>query len=225
MNNSVLVLRQRLLASATREFNARGGRVLRCETCLLAQTHCICAGIKVAEQCQSAVCILMSHNESFKPSNTGRLIADVMPDNYAFRWSRTEPEPELLALLNNPTYQPILVFPAEEAEGHEIIERVTRQPDKVPLFIFLDGTWREAKRMFRKSPYLSAFPVLSITPETLSDYRLRVAPHEHQLGTAEVACMVLRDNGESQAAEYLQQHFIDFRNAYLRSKNRFPPEE
>ena len=220
MKNSVLILRQKQIAAAKREFKARGSKLSRCEACLLSEHLCICDNLEVAEDCQSAVCLLMYHNESFKPSNTGRLIADVVPDNYAFRWDRTEPDEALLSLLKDPSYQPIVVFPADSAEPERVITKVERIESKKPLFIFLDGTWREAKKMFRKSEYLDTFPVLSVSPDSLSDYKLRVAPHAHQLGTAEVACVVLAESGESSAAEKLTAHFIDFRDAYLKGKRR-----
>tara|TARA_Y100001956_G_scaffold24537_1_gene24253 strand:+ start:1065 stop:1733 length:669 start_codon:yes stop_codon:yes gene_type:complete len=218
VKNSVLVLRQKQIAAAKREFKARGSKLSRCESCLLSEHLCICDNLEVAEDCQSAVCLLMYHNESFKPSNTGRLIADVVPDNHAFRWDRTEPDEALLSLLKDSSYQPIVVFPADSAEPERVITKVERIESKKPLFIFLDGTWREAKKMFRKSEYLDTFPVLSVSPDSLSDYKLRVAPHAHQLGTAEVACVVLAEAGESSAAEKLTAHFIDFRDAYLKGK-------
>lgn len=218
MKNSVLVLRAQQMSEARREFKARGAKVVRCERCLLAEHYCICEQVEQA-QCDAAVCLLMYHNESFKPSNTGRLIAEVIPDNYAFRWDRTAPEPQLLALLQNPQYQPMIIFPASDVEDtSRVVTQIERVESKRPLFIFLDGTWREAKKMIRKSPYLDKFPVLSITPEKLSDYRLRVAPHEHQLGTAEVAIMVLALAGETDATNKLEQHFINFRDAYLLGK-------
>ena len=167
----------------------------------------------------------MYHNESFKPSNTGRLIAEIVPDNYAFRWDRTSPDPALLALLNNDKYQPFVIFPAEDVETDRVVTQVEPVAGKTPLFIFLDGTWREAKKMIRKSPYLDNLPVLSITAQKLSDYRLRVAPHAHQLGTAEVAIMVLALAGEVDASIKLEQHFIKFRDAYLLGKrNKGRPE-
>jgi DTW domain-containing protein YfiP len=218
VKNSVLILRQKQIAAAKREFKARGSKLSRCEACLLSEHLCICDNLQVAEDCQSAVCLLMYHNESFKPSNTGRLIADVVPDNHAFRWDRTEPDEALLSLLKDPSYQPIVVFPADSAEPERVITKVERIESKKPLFIFLDGTWREAKKMFRKSEYLDAFPVFSVSPDSLSDYKLRVAPHAHQLGTAEVACVVLAEAGERSAAEKLTAHFIDFRDAYLKGK-------
>ena len=167
----------------------------------------------------------MYHNESFKPSNTGRLIAEIVPDNYAFRWDRTSPDPALLALLNNDKYQPFVIFPAEDVETDRVVTQVEPVAGKTPLFIFLDGTWREAKKMIRKSPYLDNLPVLSITAQKLSDYRLRVAPHAHQLGTAEVAIMVLALANEVDASTKLEQHFIKFRDAYLLGKrNKGRPE-
>ena len=196
----------------------------RCEQCLIAKHYCICEGAEYAS-CDAAVCLLMYHNESFKPSNTGRLIAEIVPDNYAFRWDRTSPDPALLALLNNDKYQPFVIFPAEDVETDRVVTQVETLAGKQPLFIFLDGTWREAKKMIRKSPYLDNLPVLSITAQKLSDYRLRVAPHAHQLGTAEVAIMVLALANEVDASTKLEQHFIKFRDAYLLGKrNKGRPE-
>ncbi len=224
LKNSVLALRAQQISESRREFNARGGKMDRCEQCLIAKHYCICEGAEYAS-CDAAVCLLMYHNESFKPSNTGRLIAEIVPDNYAFRWDRTSPDPALLALLNNDKYQPFVIFPAEDVETDRVVTQVETLAGKQPLFIFLDGTWREAKKMIRKSPYLDNFPVLSITAQKLSDYRLRVAPHAHQLGTAEVAIMVLALADEVDASTKLEQHFIKFRDAYLLGKrNKGRPE-
>ena len=224
LKNSVLALRAQQISESRREFNARGGKMDRCEQCLIAKHYCICEGAEYAS-CDAAVCLLMYHNESFKPSNTGRLIAEIVPDNYAFRWDRTSPDPALLALLSNEQYQPFVIFPAEDVETDRVVTQVEPVAGKTPLFIFLDGTWREAKKMIRKSPYLDNLPVLSITAQKLSDYRLRVAPHAHQLGTAEVAIMVLALANEVDASTKLEQHFIKFRDAYLLGKrNKGRPE-
>ncbi|MEI8704737.1 tRNA-uridine aminocarboxypropyltransferase [Pseudoalteromonas sp. B62] len=227
MKNSVLALRAQQISESRREFNARGGKLDRCEQCLIAKHYCICKGVEQAD-CTAAVCLLMYHNESFKPSNTGRLIAEIVPDNHAFRWDRTDPNSALLALINDSQYQPMVVFPAEDVEEGRAITEVSIELGKKPLFIFLDGTWREAKKMIRKSPYLDNLPVLSVTADKLSDYRLRVAPHAHQLGTAEVAIMVLALAGEMDASTKLEQHFIKFRDAYLlgkRNKGRPEPDQ
>ncbi|SFC45983.1 tRNA-uridine aminocarboxypropyltransferase [Pseudoalteromonas denitrificans] len=219
MGNSVLALRQKQLLTSKKEFKARGAKLKRCDHCLIDINECICDGIEQA-QCGLAVCMLMYHNESFKPSNTGRLIADIIPNNFAFRWDRTEPDEALLTLLKDPQYQPIVIFPEDNVSPARIMSTIARENDKTLLLIFLDGTWREAKKMIRKSPYLDDFPVLAISPDKMSEYKLRVAIHEHHLGTAEVAIMVLELAGEHDAAKKLDRHFTDFREAYLKCKKR-----
>ncbi len=215
--NSVLQLRARELAQSRRPFLARGSRAVRCDACLLTQSNCICAS-KPRVVCRSAVCLLMYKGEVYKPSNTGRLVADVVADNYAFQWQRTEHDPELLALLAHPAYQPIVVFPHEYAVPDRCIHTPRRLPGiqqgKVPLFLLLDGTWREARKMFN-SPYLATLPVLGITPEQASLYKLREAAHSHQLCTAEVAIEVLKLADDHAAADALNHYFHVFRERYL----------
>lgn len=106
---------------------------------------------------KSRFCLLMFDTEPMKPSNTGRLIADILPDTVAFQWSRTEPSQDLLDLVQNPDYQPMVVFPASYAdEQREVI--FTPPAGKPPLFIMLDGTWPEARKMFRKVRIWIIFP-------------------------------------------------------------------
>jgi DTW domain-containing protein YfiP len=220
MPNAVLALRLRELTKTTKPFNARGSRVIRCDDCLLPQADCLCACVPNATA-RSAFLFLMYTGECYKPSNTGRLIADVAAESFAFVWDRTQPDAELLALLKNPRYQPYVVFPHEYAEASRCVSDVvppTAEPGPIPLFIMLDGTWREAKKMFSKSPYLANFPVLGIQPSTSSNYVLREAAHLHQLCTAEVGIEVLKLAGDVQAATDLQQYFREFRRRYMAGK-------
>ncbi|WP_261373364.1 tRNA-uridine aminocarboxypropyltransferase [Rheinheimera sediminis] len=214
--NSVMALRERELQKTVRVFNARGSRVIRCPLCLLPVPDCICAA-KPTPSSRSAFCFVMYKGEAYKPTNTGRLIADVAPENFAFVWDRTQPDPELLALLKNPRYAPIVVFPQQYAAAERCINAVDTG-DKIPLFVMLDGTWREAKKMFSKSPYLDGFPVLGIQPEQSSLYQLREAAHEHQLCTAEVGIAVLELAGDGKAAEELTTYFAIFRKNYIAGK-------
>ena len=223
--NSVLDLRSRELAKATRVFNARGTKIVRCEHCLVGKSECICQ-FRPTVNCRSAMCFIMYRGEYFKPSNTGRIIADVIRNNHAYVWERTQLDPQLEALLNDPQYAPIVVFPQQYAEPSRWI---STQADlsqstqgKIPLFVMLDGTWREAKKMF-KSPYLAALPVLGIQPTENSSYQLREAAHLHQLCTAEVAIEILKIAEDNQAASALDSYFSRFRDAYLVHKPHLRP--
>ena len=163
----------------------------------------------------------MYTGECYKPSNTGRIIADVIADNHAFVWDRTKPDATMLALLSDARYAPIVVFPQQYAEPERCInsplELTAVQSGKIPLFVMLDGTWREAKKMF-KSPYLANLPVLGIQPEQASGYKLREAAHLHQLCTAEVAIAVLHLAQDTEAAQALANYFDIFRRAYIAGK-------
>lgn len=216
-DNAVLHLRAERLARSTRPFIARGNRIRRCQRCLLPLKQCLCATLK-PQLAQSRFCLMMYDTEPMKPSNTGRLIADVLPDTLAYGWSRTEPPQALLTLLQSQVYQPLVVFPAEYATAGRKVVSAPQADGKPPLFIMLDGTWPEARKMFRKSPWLDAFPVVSVSLERLSAYRLREAHEAHQYCTAEVATALLQLAGDDAAAQGLHDHFTLFRERYLAGK-------
>ncbi len=224
--HAVARLRAARLARSVKPFLARGGpKGERCSGCRLVPSHCICA-LRPNVPTRAGMCLLMADIEPLKPSNTGWLIADVVADTFAFGWARTEVAPELLALLGDPQWQPYVVFPAEFADDarvvHEVKHNANTQPTKRPLFILLDGTWDEARKMFRKSPYLQNFPVLSLQPEQLSRYKLRRAQSEAHLCTAEVGAMCLALASDTQAAEALNAYFEVFTEHYLKAKQQLP---
>ncbi|MTD37852.1 DTW domain-containing protein [Erwinia sp. CPCC 100877] len=220
--NAVLRLRAERLARATRPFLARGNRVRRCQHCLLPLKQCLCDTIQ-PKLSRSRFCLVMYDTEPMKPSNTGRLIADILPDTLAFQWSRTEPPAALLTLLSEPHWQPMVVFPAAFASDERQVIHAPPDNAKTPLFIMLDGTWSEARKMFRKSPWLDSFPVISVELDRLSDYQLREAHARDHYCTAEVASALLSLAGDDEAAQGLQQHFALFRERYLAGKPHHQP--
>lgn len=228
-DHAVSRLRTSRLAASSKPYVARGAGLVRCAGCRLIASHCICALRPVVPTC-AGVCLLMGDIEALKPSNTGWLIADVVADTWAFGWARTAVAPELLTLLADPQWQPYVVFPAEYAEAKQRV--VTEVPAatlgvegnvvKRPLFVLLDGTWSEARKMFRKSPYLDRLPVLSLHPEQVSSYRLRRSTQEHHFCTAEVAALCLALAGEARAAESLVAWFDVFSERYLCIREQLP---
>ncbi|WP_211263048.1 tRNA-uridine aminocarboxypropyltransferase [Vibrio hepatarius] len=220
-------LYQQRLEKSTKPFNARGCKVIRCQYCQVSQTHCICQHQPDIES-DVAVMLLVSENEVFKPSNTGRLILDTVKEGYVYQWNRTEPDPQMLDLLEDERYQPIVVFPEDYVEDPaRLIDEAPRSfcNGKKPLLIFLDGSWREARRIFRKSPYLDRLPVLSISPQVVSNYVMRRSDNEQHLATAEVASLVLRELDEHLVANTLALWFEAFKESYLLSKSRGKMDE
>ncbi len=164
----------------------------------------------------------MYDTEPLKPTNTGWLIADVIQDTHAFLWSRIEVDEQLLALLDDPQWQPYIVFPGEFVAEERVVNKVSRLDGKRPLFILLDATWTEARKMFRKSPYLERFPVLSLEPEQISRYRLRRSRRDDHFCTAEVAALCLELAGDASASGVLDAYLDVFSAHYLGAKYQNP---
>lgn len=223
--HAVSRLRSLRLQRSTRPFKARGGpHGERCAGCRLLPSYCICA-LRPIVPSYAAVCLLMSDTEPLKPSNTGWLIADVIPDTFAFAWARTEVDPALLALLADPQWQPYVVFPGEFVDPARVVSDLApvqsyadQAKTKRPLFILLDATWSEARKIFKKSPYLLHFPVLSLQPEQISNYRLRRSRRDDHFCTAEVAALCLELAGETHAAQTMDAYLDLYTEHYLRAK-------
>lgn len=226
--HAVSRLRSARLARSAKPFLARGGpHGERCAGCRLLPSHCICA-LRPVLPVRAGVCLIMADIEPLKPSNTGWLVADVVADTFAFGWARTEVDPALLALLADPQWQPYLVFPGEFVDSARAVTDVLpadAAASKRPLFVLLDATWPEARKMFRKSPYLDKLPVLSLLPEQLSRYRLRRSQREDHVCTSEVAALCLELAGEAHAAQMLEAYLDVFTNHYLQAKNQLPVNE
>ena len=228
MPHAVSRLRTARLARSVKPFLARGGsRLAHCPGCRLIPSHCLC-DLRPAITTRAGVCLIMCDIEPLKPSNTGWLIADVVPDTWAFGWARTEVDPALLALLADPQWQPYLVFPGEFVDAQRVVHRV--QADvagagpkvRRPLFVLLDATWPEARKMFRKSPYLDHLPVLSLAPEQISRYRLRRSKRDDHFCTSEVASLCLALADEPLAAQTLEAYLDVFSIHYLTARQQQP---
>jgi len=221
MSHAVSRLRAERLARSIKPFVARGSRAPRCPECRVIFDYCLCAW-RPRVEAGSAMCLLMHDTEPLKPTNTGWLIADTITDTSAFGWQRTVVDEQLLTLLDQPQWQPYIVFPGEFVEPSRVVTEVRPEAGKRPLFILLDATWTEARKMFRKSPYLERFPVLSLEPEQISRYRLRRSKRDDHFCTAEVAAMCLELAGDQVAAQALDAYLDVFSTHYLGAKFQLP---
>lgn len=228
MPHAVSRLRAARLARSVKPFLARGGfKRERCDGCRLVPSHCIC-DLRPSVPTRSGVCLLMADIETLKPTNTGWLIADVVADTFAFGWARTETDPALLTLLGDPQWQPYVVFPGEYAAPGRVVHAL-QPPDtpgaeagKRPLFILLDGTWAEARKMFGRSPCLAHLPVLSLQPDRISQYKLRRSHRDDHFCTSEVAALCLSLAGERVAGQTLAAWLDVFTHHYLQARNQLP---
>ncbi|MEQ4537536.1 tRNA-uridine aminocarboxypropyltransferase [Billgrantia desiderata] len=205
-----------------REFKARGSFTERCPGCNLPVLNCLCP-YRVSAGSEARVWLLTHPLEHLKPTNTGRLIGDVLPDTEVFTWYRTAPNERLLTLLDDPRFAPFVIFPDDQPDYADRVVDMgavgeVKAGGKTPVFILLDGTWRQARRIFRKSPYLDRLPVLPLATTRLTRYRLRKPASQAHLCTAEVAAELLRQSGDERAAQVLDDYFDAFNVSYDASR-------
>lgn len=199
-------------------FNARGSKVIRCQCCCLPTQSCICAELQQTEA-MADFWLLMHHNEFYKPSNTGRLICHSFPNTGVSEWQRLFMSPEFETQMNARKASMCIVFPEAPDYKHRMIKDPSEIPEK-PLFIIPDGTWRQARRIFRHSHYLQDLPVIEPTILSRSNYFLRKSKQDNHLCTAEVAIALLEQIGDLCAAEILINNFNVFNQGYFAAKGR-----
>ncbi len=223
------------LAESTTPFLARGKSVIRCEVCQMASFACMCAWRpKLQSRCEFI--LLMHRIEVFKPTNTGRLIADVLPEQtHVFCWSRTEPAKDLLALLRDDNRRCFIVFPASSDSNANVAGKAGRKiynkiPDneKIPTFILLDGTWKQSGRMFHLSRWLDDVGCISLSDVLLRDYvksyAMRKSHQDNYLSTAEAAALCLQLIDEQKNSAVLLNYFQLFNEHYLATRACCAPE-
>ncbi|KMT64758.1 tRNA-uridine aminocarboxypropyltransferase [Catenovulum maritimum] len=225
--DSFSALYQARLARSTRPFQARGIKLKRCPQCFIAEYNCVCKW-RPATQSKLDVILIMHSDEILKPTNTGRLISDLLPDNcFTFEWSRTQISPRLLDLLNDETRLCLLVYPTDTNKVAELTPEMSKQVElgKTLTLVVLDGTWRQSKKMYNQSDWLQVLPSIDLNIENASKYLMRKAPEASQLSTAQAAAIAMGQVGESKLASVLLAYFDVFNLHYYACRMTTKVEE
>lgn len=184
-----------------------------CNKCGLPKISCICN--RAPDIITSAqIWILSTEREFYRPSNTARLLKLINPHSTEiFLWERTKKPEQLIENINNKRYEPYLLFPVEEEE--EQCRKVEyKNTGKIPAFILIDGTWKEARKILRKSDYLSKLPRISLEPTFKSQYDLRRGAAEGNLCTIEAAVEVLKVTKEFENSQAIDGFYKLFLRSY-----------
>ncbi len=181
-------------------------------------THqCICHLIpKLDSQCHI---LLLSHaNELQRPTNTGKLLSNTLANTKVAVWERGCKAEEVDARLVNKVWKSIILFPAPDNTVSTIGNQKECEQEKT-LYIILDATWQEAKKMYRKTPWLQALPHLELETQSDSTYSLRRNQESGHLCTCEVGIELLHSNGEQHNAQRLQEYFEYYLKAFKADKS------
>lgn len=219
------ILRAQCKAKSKRPFLARGINVIRCSNCLMAEFACFCH-LRAQQACPVEFILLFHRDEIHKPTNSGRLIADLFPnDTKAYVWSRTAPSDELIQHLNRKKEQCTVLFPhTDTAQSQNRKQRVLLTPiqheNQKHCFIILDGTWKQASKMFHQSEWLKHIPHFELSSAAQRSFLVRHASHDMQFATAEVTAMLLHTLGHESQSQQLLHYYQTFNERCLISRKR-----
>lgn len=79
-----------------------------------------------------------------------------------------------------------VLFPTPSSQPIE-----TSDTSAVSEWIVIDGTWRKARKIFLSNPWLNALPHFHFDAPPASAYRIRKAPRDDRLSTAEAIAYLL----------------------------------
>lgn len=84
------------------------------------------------------------------------------------------------------TQNAYLLFPSKNA-----IDLAEVKQDKPVTLVVVDGTWWQARSLWKRNPSIAALPHVRFTPRAPSDYRIRREPADHCVATIEALAHVL----------------------------------
>jgi DTW domain-containing protein YfiP len=162
---------------------------------------------------------VIHQNEFARDTNTGHWLEKSFINATTHLWQRTTPCPELVKLIETGDFDPYLLFPKSTGLNMETLQTRHKYSSKKPLFIVLDGTWQEVRKMLRQTAWLNNIPAITLTPSSNSIYHLRRNQAKGNLCTLEVGCQLLTELGYNEDAKQLLAFLNHYTLAFKADKS------
>ena len=186
-----------------------------CYKCFWPQALCWCQSLQPMETRTRFVFLMHPKEYKEEKAGTGRLTHLCLPNSELHMGKGFDDHATVQALLNDPQYFPVLLYPGAEAvnlsaagskeQGASIAKasepKAGSAENSAPgsvlqalysqlahrrlAVIILDATWSGARKMLRLSPSLQRLPRLTFTPSAPSRYVIKQQPQVGCLSTLE----------------------------------------
>ena len=163
----------------------RNNSASRCARCRMHSSLCVCPLIPTL-QTRTRLVLVIHRAEDRKPTNTGKLATEALPNSeVVIRGRASKPQDDLSWAEGT---RPLFLFPHEDAVplGSIVLD------DRPITLIVPDGNWRQAAKVRNRVAGLSAVPCVSLPIGAPSVYRLRVEAHPFGMATIEAIARSLR---------------------------------
>jgi DTW domain-containing protein len=179
-----------------------------CPQCLMAEAICICSSVpRIATRTE--IVIVRHVTESYLTSNTGRLVALALPNARIIEYG------------GGGVWDDTGLFAPDTA----LLYRAGRASQKVETparLVVLDGTFRQARRMYTRIPALRHLPELALPAPSSTPKRLREPPLPDGMSTVEAVAAALALLEGPEIAEPLMLLYAEFvrRSDHWRGRQR-----
>lgn len=200
-----------------------GGR-WRCDTCQQPEVWCYCDQLRPFRPSMDFA-VLTHPIEWRRRVATGRMATLALTGSQLIRGACFAEDRRLGALLEDPGYHPVLLYPGPASRDLATVPRSELAPaGRRLLVVVLDGTWTTAGKTLRTSPPLAALPRVAFEPPRPSRLAVRKQPRAHCLSTIEAIHHVLeligtdRDRREGERLLALLDWMVDMELQFRRGQ-------
>jgi DTW domain-containing protein YfiP len=169
-----------------------------CWRCHRVETLCLCSRVRPFRW--DPLLVVLIHPKEFKKTiGTARLVKLSIEESLS--WIGHGPDfderQELLALLADPAYFPMVLFPGPKSvnlsqTAPELLKSLVPAGRRLVIFA-VDGSWSLAKKMIENSRVLRELPRISFDVNTPSGYQFRRQPREYCLSTVEAIHLLIEN--------------------------------
>ena len=155
----------------------------RCYQCFRPKPLCFCQAIPRIDN-RTDVLILQHIGERFHPFNTARIVRKALRSCHLITDHNRRMGSRRLPIMPNA----VLLYP--RADARLLTELPAAElPDQL---VVIDGTWHQAKTIFRDVPQLQGLPCCRLEPSSPGQYRIRREPNAQSLSTLEATVAALQ---------------------------------
>ena len=165
----------------------------RCYKCFRHVESCFCKYIKPVDSGIKFVFLMHPKEAKHQRTGTGRLSHLTLPDSEILVGLDFTKNERLLALLANPRYFPVMLYPGEEAWTAKKEKFAQTVGNRTLLVLVVDATWFCSRKIIEHSPNLLTLPRLSFYGEYRSVFTFKREPRPEYISTIESCYYLIKE--------------------------------
>ena len=186
-----------------------------CRHCVLPERLCICTDLPQLSLSIDII-IFRHHKEARKASNSARIAALCASNIYTVDLPLSPVVPDGFIQ----TEETHLLYPVE----HGV--RIADPNDRPQCLCVIDGSWKQARKIYKKNPMLASLPHLKVSQRTLPPPRIRTPVHNYGMSTMEAIISALDTYGLRAQGDQLFEalcSFVEARRKFTGIRVPIPP--